>query len=80
MASPFARRRPRVSPGSAPPRGLFERIMFSFMGPPQLGDNRAPEGFVRDPQADLCGKCGQPWDAHERVRTPSMTYTRCPQT
>ena len=25
-------------------RGLFERLMFSFMGPPQLGEHRAPDG------------------------------------
>ena len=60
-------------------RGLFERIMFSFMGPPQLGDINAPSTVKRDPAADLCHKCGQPWDQHEIVRTGSMTYARCPQ-
>jgi len=56
----------------------FERLMFSFMGPPQLGEDRAPEGYSPDPRALLCTKCGQPWDAHERVRTSSMTYMACP--
>ena len=58
--------------------GVLERSMFSVMGPPQLGENRAPDGFVPDAAAELCGKCGQPWDAHERVHTGSMTYRRCP--
>ena len=52
--------------------------MFSFMGPPQLGEDKAPEGYSADPRALLCTKCGQPWDAHERVRTSSMTYMACP--
>lgn len=59
-------------------RGPLERVLFSFMGPPQLGEHRAPEGYVPDAAADLCPKCGQPWDAHERVHTGSMTYRRCP--
>ena len=56
----------------------FERLMFSFMGPPQLGDNKAPEGYSPDPRAQLCTRCGRPWDEHERVRTSSMTYMVCP--
>ncbi|MCU1693491.1 MAG: hypothetical protein JWM64_2582 [Frankiales bacterium] len=58
--------------------GFLERLMFSFMGPPQVGDVNAPSTLVRDPAADLCHRCGQPWDAHERVHTGSMTYRRCP--
>ena len=59
-------------------RGRFERLMFSFMGPPQLGENKAPEGYTPDEAANLCRKCGQEWDAHERVHTGTMTYRRCP--
>lgn len=59
-------------------RGLFERMMFSFMGPPQLGSNAAREGFVPDPAAALCHRCGKPWDDHERVHTGNMTYRPCP--
>jgi hypothetical protein len=59
-------------------RGRFERLMFSFMGPPQLGENKAPEGYTPDAAANLCHKCGQEWDVHERVHTGTMTYRRCP--
>lgn len=58
--------------------GLWERLMFAFMGPPQLGEHAAPAGYTADPRAELCSKCGEPWDAHERVRTSTMTYVRCP--
>lgn len=58
--------------------GFLERVMFSFMGPPQVGENKAPEGFAPDPQAELCHRCGRPWDGHERVHTGTMTYRRCP--
>ena len=60
-------------------RGLVERFLFSFMGPPELGDASAPSTYVPDPAADLCHRCAQPWDRHERVHTGSMTYTRCPR-
>lgn len=59
-------------------RGLFERILFSFLGPPQVGDVHAPTSVVPDPVAALCRKCSRPWDEHEIVRTGSMTYARCP--
>lgn len=59
-------------------REKFEKAMFSFMGPAQIGNNEAPEGYVPDEAANLCHKCGQPWDAHERVHTGTMTYRRCP--
>lgn len=59
-------------------RGLFERLMFSFMGPPQLGDPSAPVTYTPDRAAHLCHRCSQPWDAHQRVHTDNMTYTRCP--
>lgn len=58
--------------------GVLERSMFSVMGPPQLGENKAREGFVPDAAAELCHKCGETWAAHERVHTGSMTYRRCP--
>ena len=56
----------------------WERLMLSFMGPPQLGESEVREGFVPDPALDLCSKCSQPLEAHERVHTGSMTYLRCP--
>lgn len=31
-----------------PERGFLERLMFHFMGPPQVGENKAPEGYVPD--------------------------------
>ena len=70
-------KRPKRS-GSKGGLGLFERVLFSVMGPPQLGEDKAPEGYVPDAAADLCRKCGRPWDAHERVHTGTMTYRRCP--
>ena len=48
------------------------------MGPPQLGDVHAPRSSAPDPAAELCRKCGQPWDAHQRVRTSSRGYATCP--
>lgn len=60
-------------------RSRFERFLFSFMGPPQLGDHKAPDGYTPDPRANLCTKCDQPWDDHERVRASNMTYTKCPR-
>lgn len=71
------RRRRRKAAGEL---GLLERMMFGVMGPPQLGHPDAPSTVARDPAADLCHKCAQPWDEHEIVRTGSMTYARCPQT
>ncbi len=57
---------------------LLERLLFSVMGPPQLGDLSAP---VREPAARpvaTCSRCGAPRDSHEVVRTPTLTYSRCP--
>lgn len=48
------------------------------MGPPQLGDVNAPTTHVPDAAVHLCHKCARPWDAHEIVRTGSMTYAACP--
>lgn len=72
MRNPFKRRNNKDG------LGALERSMFSVMGPPQLGENKAREGYVPDPADELCRKCGQSWDAHERVHTGSMTYRRCP--
>jgi hypothetical protein len=58
-------------------RGRWERIIFSFMGPPQLGDPTTPIRPSTRP-AELCPKCGKPYDEHEVVRTSGFTYTRCP--
>lgn len=59
-------------------KGLLERLLFSFMGPPQLGDVSAPPSAAADPAADLCRRCGNAWSLHERVRSASSTYVRCP--
>jgi hypothetical protein len=56
----------------------WDRLLLSVMGPPQIGENKPPEGYVPDPAAELCHKCGQPWTQHERVHTGTMTYRRCP--
>ena len=68
----------RSGNGSPTGPGRLERLLFSFMGPPQLGTDKAPEGYVRDLAADLCHKCALPWDGHRRVHTGSMTHLRCP--
>jgi hypothetical protein len=64
--------------GAGDRRGIVEKLLFSFMGPAQLGRNQAREGYVVDDAANRCDRCGQPWDVHERVSTSNMTYTRCP--
>ena len=57
---------------------LFERGLFSVMGPPQLGDLSAPARELPARPVDLCSRCGGDRDAHEVVRTASLTYTRGP--
>ncbi len=64
--------------GRAAGRRRFERVMFSFMGPPQVGDVSEPVTVVPDHAQLHCRRCGRPWDDHEVVRTVSMTYARCP--
>jgi hypothetical protein len=59
-------------------RGWFERFLFSFMGPPQLGDASAAGPAAAVPSAP-CPKCGEPYDAHQIVRDPRLTYARCPE-
>jgi hypothetical protein len=59
-------------------KAWFERLLFSFMGPPQVGDVNAPLTYVPDRAATLCHKCAEPWDDHEIVRTGTMTYAVCP--
>jgi hypothetical protein len=72
-------RRPRrTRSGAATRQGRLERLLFSFMGPPQLGDLNAPPSRAADPAADLCHRCGSHWDRHEVVRTRSRTYLTCP--
>ena len=67
-------RKRRPKPG----RGRVERFLFSFMGPPQLGDHGAPARQIVPRPSPPCGRCGEPWEAHEVVRDPRLTYTRCP--
>lgn len=59
-------------------RGRIERILFSFMGPPQLGDPREPEPVAPGAGTGRCPTCGDPYADHEVVRSPRLTYTRCP--
>lgn len=59
--------------------GRWERLLFSVMGPPQLGDAGAPVREVAPPPVTACPTCRQPYDAHEIVRSPGLTWTRCPQ-
>ena len=56
----------------------MERLLFSFMGPPQLGSGNAPAASPR-PAAPgaTCAACGLAYDAHEVVRDPGLTYSRC---
>jgi hypothetical protein len=54
----------------------FERFLFLFMGPPQVGDptkRGAPEG----PPA-VHPDCDRPYAEHEVVRTRGYTYMKCP--
>ena len=60
-------------------RPLFEKALFSIMGPAQIGEDRAPDGYVPDDTANYCPKCQQPWTEHERVHSSNMTYTVCPK-
>ena len=55
--------------------GRWHRFMLSIMGPAQVGpyETAAP---VADTSA--CTKCGTPWSEHEVVRTPTRSYSRCP--
>jgi hypothetical protein len=59
-------------------RGRFERFLMSIMGPPQVGENRAPEGYEPDAAAQLCDKCGASWDDHRRRHKDNITYLECP--
>ena len=58
--------------------GLFERLMFSFMGPPQVGDGEGAARVRPDRPVERCTRCRQPYEDHEVVRDPGLTYTRCP--
>ncbi len=60
------------------PRGWFERVLFSFMGPPQVGDVHAPAAELPARPVALCPRCRRPYDEHEIVRDPGLTYARCP--
>lgn len=61
-----------------PRRSLVDRVLFSFMGPPQLGDLSAPAAPLPARPVERCSTCRQPYDDHEVVRDPGLTYTRCP--
>lgn len=44
----------------APRRGRLERLVFSFMGPPQLGDVNAAVPLLPPRPVEVCGQCRQP--------------------
>ena len=67
-----------TSPRRPKGRNALERFLFSFMGPPQLGDPGAPVTLPPAPPGGDCPTCRAPYDAHEIVRSPRLTYTRCP--
>jgi hypothetical protein len=58
-------------------RGWWDRFLLSFMGPPDIGDPNEPVRVIDLPVA-LCPKCREPYDLHEIVREPRLTYSRCP--
>ena len=62
-----------------PGRNRFERFVFIFMGPADRGDLQAPTRELPDRPVQLCARCRQPYDEHQIVRDPGLTYTRCPQ-
>lgn len=68
------RRRPRPAQRG---RGRLERMLFSVMGPPQLGSGDSGRELPA-PAIELCATCRRPYDEHEIVREPRLTYTRCP--
>jgi hypothetical protein len=77
------RKRPRDTTNDAetpsvPQAGRFERGLFAVMGPAHIGENTPRPGYVPDEAANVCHRCGQPWDSHGRVHATNMTYRRCP--
>jgi len=70
-----ARRSGRRQAGERP---LFERLLFTVMGPADRGDLSAPvrQSPARPPAR--CSQCSQPYEDHEIVRDPGLTFTRCP--
>ena len=67
----------RDGTGGGRRRGLLERFLFSFMGPPEIGDLTSPPRAPTGPVA-RCSRCSRSYDDHEIVRDPGLTYTRCP--
>jgi hypothetical protein len=56
--------------------GWWHRLMFSIMGPAQVG----PYGTaVPPPDESVCPRCSQRWEQHEQVRTSTRSYRRCPE-
>jgi hypothetical protein len=56
----------------------IEAFWMSIMGPAELGEDKAPDGYVADAAAELCNKCGRPWDGHPRLHKDNITYLQCP--
>lgn len=60
-------------------RERIEKALLSVMGPASVGDVNAPMPDLPPRPVELCTKCGKPQDAHEVVRGPRLTWSRCPQ-
>jgi hypothetical protein len=71
------KRRERTPSDAEERPSRFYKLLFSVMGPPQLGSLDAPvrPAAVRP---DICRRCGQPQDMHELERLPDRTASRCP--
>ena len=59
-------------------RERFERALLMVMGPPDVGDLTAPVVHTDAGPVAVCGQCGERRDRHEVVRSPGLTYSRCP--
>lgn len=56
---------------------LFNRRMFFFFGPPQLGNEHEPPAtFDRDP---LCPRCGRRESEHTVFRDAAKSFAQCPE-
>jgi hypothetical protein len=56
--------------------GLFNKRMFFFFGPPQLGDSSTPVAEIdRDPR---CPRCGSRESQHTIFRDEKKSFSQCP--
>jgi len=56
---------------------MFNRRMFFFFGPPQLGSTSGPAPVIdRDP---ACPRCGSRESQHTIFRDAKKSFAQCPQ-